>query len=631
MLKLKMTLAVAAIALPCEAFAQAAAQSGSDEVLIADLRLEAVNVAGLRPVEDRDVSVSVTTLTVEDLAVRATPYVADQLRAVPGVGVSRSGARGGLTQVRIRGGEANHTLVLLDGIEVSDPTTGETDFGLWSGVNVERIEVARGEQSALYGSDAIGGVVALTTGGEGLTGALEGGSYDSVRANLGYRRAFRDGFVGIGLSGNSTSGVDTSGNGGETDGSEGRSAIINAGWTFAADWQATALASYRESQVQTDPDIDFDGRLDNANRENDSEQWLIGGRLEGMTGPVSHILRASATQVRRENRADGTFSDRTIGERSKLAWSPSIELEAPTGDMILSGLIDWESEDYQRVGIPSFFGDPNQTAQFETFGLAGEARYVQDGLSLVASARHDANDGLFDDATTWRVGAAYSFDFGTKLRASAGTGVKNPTFTELFGFIPASFIGNRDLKPEQSTSWEIGWDQAFGPVETSLTYFSAELEDEIFTRFNPDFTSTADNRTGNSERDGVEASLQWTINDSWTLNSTLSKVTSQDDFGRDEIRVPEWTGSVALNGVFEQYQFGLAADYVGEQGDTDFGTFQPVSLDEYWLVSARFEMPVTEGLALTLQGENLLDEEVTDVFGFHGRGAGIFAGVKLRL
>ena len=94
---------------------------------------------------------------------RDAPFIVDQLRAVPGLGVSRNGAVGGLTQVRIRGAEANQTLVLVDGIEVSDPVTGETDFGLWSGLDAGRIEVLRGEQSALYGSEAIGGVVNIVT------------------------------------------------------------------------------------------------------------------------------------------------------------------------------------------------------------------------------------------------------------------------------------------------------------------------------------------------------------------------------------------------------------------------------------------------------------------------------------
>jgi vitamin B12 transporter len=135
-------------------------------------RLDPVTIVGLRPVAKEDATVSVTVLDRNALAVRDSPLLSDQLRAVPGLGVSRNGAAGGLTQVRLRGAEANQTLVLVDGIEVSDPVTGETDFGLWSGLDAGRIEVLRGEQSALFGSEAIGGVINVVTNKEaGLAAA----------------------------------------------------------------------------------------------------------------------------------------------------------------------------------------------------------------------------------------------------------------------------------------------------------------------------------------------------------------------------------------------------------------------------------------------------------------------------
>ncbi len=630
MLKLSLSLSVAALALTGAAYGQDASEDQGETVLFADLILSTIEVAGLRPIQEQDITTSITIIDASDLAVRAAPYVADQLRAVPGVGVSRSGAVGALTQVRIRGGEANHTLVLLNGAEVSDPTTGETDFGLWSGLNVERIEVARGEQSALYGSDAIGGVVSITTGGEGLSSALEYGSLNTLRGDLGFATDVDNGRFGFAVSGFTTDGVDTAGLDGEKDGSESYSALATGAFDVTNDWLLSGLASYRTSMAQTDPDSDFDGLLDNADRETESVQWLIGTVLEGDAAGFNHVFRASYNDVTRENTADDVFADETIGQRTKLSYSPSRDFVLATGELTLSGLIDWESEDYERVGIASFFGDPNQTASFDTLGLAGEALLSLDHLALTASVRRDDNDGRFDNATTWRAGAAYNFDGGAKIRASAGTGVKNPTFTELFGFIPASFVGNPDLKPEQSTSWEIGWDQDFGDVQTSLTYFSAELEDEIFTQFNPDFTSMAANRGGTSERNGIEASMRWAISDELDLSGAVSNISSQSDTGADEIRVPEWTGSAALNWTRGGMRVGLAADYVGEQGDTDFGTFQPVDLDAYWLVSATVEFPITDRLSLTLRGANLLDQTVTDVFGYHAPGAGVFIGLKLR-
>lgn len=630
MLKFSLSLSVAVLALSGAAYGQEDVTEQDEVIFNSHIKLPTIEVVGLRPVLEQDVTTSVTTLSTADLAVRAAPYVADQLRAVPGVGVSRSGGVGALTQVRIRGGEANHTLVLLNGVEVSDPTTGETDFGLWSGLNVQRIEVARGEQSALYGSDAIGGVVSVITGGEGLNSALEYGSFNTLRGDLGFATEVDNGRFGFAVSGFSTDGVDTAGLGGEKDGSESYSALATAAFDVADDWSLSGLASYRAGTALTDPDSDFDGLLDDADRETESVQWLVGATLEGDAAGFSHVFRASYNDVTRENTADGAFADETTGQRTKVSYSPSRDLALATGELTLSGLIDWENEDYERVGIADFFGDPNQSASFDTLGLAGEVLLSLDHLALTASVRHDDNDGRFDDATTWRAGAAYSFDIGAKLRASTGTGVKNPTFTELFGFIPASFVGNPNLKPEESTSWEIGWDQDFGDIQTSLTYFSAKLEDEIFTQFNPDFTSMAANRSGTSERDGVEASVRWMISDELDLSGAVSKISSQSDTGADEIRVPEWTGSVALGWTHDETRFGLAADYVGEQGDTDFGTFQSVDLDAYWLVSATAEFPITNRLSLTLRGENLLDETVTDVFGYHAPGAGMFIGLKLR-
>ncbi len=633
MLKTSLCLSVAVLALAGAAHGQED-RDPSDEIIVADFRLPTVDVAGIRPVTEQDITTSVTVLDASDLAVRDNPYLADQLRAVPGIGVSRSGAAGALTQVRIRGGEANHTLVLLDGVEVSDPTTGETDFGLFSGLNAQRVEIARGEQSALYGSDAIGGVInVVTVADEGFRGLLEGGNRSTYRADAGYGWDLAAGDVSVAVSSAVSDGVDTSGLGGETDGYQSMSGLVRGGLKLGGTWEFNGLLRYSDSEVDTDPDLDFDGRLDNADRVTESQQWTLGGGLQGDGFGFNHVIRANYSDVTRENFADGVSSDETKGERTKLAYSPSYELGVAGADVTLSGLIDWEREDYTRVGTASFFGDPNQSQSFETLGLAVEARARIEALSLNASLRRDDNDGQFDDATTWRVGGAYRFDFGGKVRASAGTGVKNPTFTELFGFFPGSFIGNPDLKPEQSTSWEIGWDQSYGDVNWSLTYFDAALEDEVFTAFNPDFTSTARNRTGDSDRSGVEFAAAWSVSDAVSLSGAAANIISQNDSGVAEIRVPEWTGSLALNWHSQDrdgLRAGLALDYVGEQMDTDFGTFQTVALDPYTLVSATAEYPVTERLSLTLRGENLLDETVTDVFGFNGPGAGVFIGVRVR-
>ncbi len=601
---------------------------------VGERRLNAVTVSGLRPVIDSRLTEDVAILDETDLSVRDTPYVADQLRAVPGVAVSRSGNVGGLTQVRLRGAEANHTLVLLDGIEFSDPVTGETDFGLLSAIGIDRIEVLRGEQSSLYGSDAIGGVIGIYTSEEdSLRGGFEIGSRDTARGSIGAGTDLNGIAIQAAASGFTTSGIDTAGLGGEKDGSANGAFLLKAQTGLGEKWSLSSLASYRDTFVESDPDTDFDGRLDNADRTTDGEQWIGGLALSGETGPIDHIIRANYNEVTRTNEADGTFTDRTIGERTKLSWSPSYSKSGIVA-YVASVLVDYEREDYERRSTDVAFGDPNQKRSFETFGVAGEYRIRVGGLNANASIRQDMNGDDFDDATTWRAGASYTFDFRGRVRGSVGRGVKNPTFTELFGFYPGTFVGNPDLQPETSESWEIGYDQEWDDATASLTYFQADLDDEIYTGFNPDFTSTALNRVNSSERSGIEAALNAELAKRLELRAQVTKFMSENDTGEDEIRVPEWTGSVAVSWQPEKdgARYGAALDYVGEQDDFDFGAFpsERVTLDSYTLLSASAEWPVAERIALTLRGENLLDQDAVDVFGYASPGAAVFVGLKLR-
>ena len=198
------------------------------------------------------------------------------------------------------------------------------------------------------------------------------------------------------------------------------------------------------------------------------------------------------------------------------------------------------------------------------------------------------------------------------------------------------------MQPEQSDSWELGVQQGFGPLTLDLTYFDAALENEIFTDFifTPGtnggfgtFFATPKNRSGESERRGVELAGTLTLSDSLSLSGAWTSLDSQNESGVDEIRVPENTVSFGLGWrslTRDGLKAGLALDYVGEQKDTDFGSFQTVTLDPYTLASATLDYPLNPHLTLTLRGENLLDETVTDVFGYRNTGRGLFIGLKVR-
>ena len=608
------------------------AQSDADAADAADV----ISVTSLRPILIDDVTTAVKVIDADEIAIRNAPFLADLLRSAPALGVSRAGGFGGLTQIRIRGAEANHTLVLIDGIEASDPATGETDLSLWSGLDAQRIEVAQGEQSALYGSDAIGGVIMVTTGGEGARAAVEGGSFGTVRGNLGVDGKLDKAAFGLTASGFTTNGVDTSGLGGEKDGTDSWSVAGRVAIELGAGWSLNSLARYGETEAQFDSDTDFDGALNDVDRLSDSAQTLLGAALLGATGTVDHALRVSWGQVERENFSDDAFTGSTTGKRLKLSYSPSSTRDWAGATHQISGLVDYEQEDYERVAVNTAFGDPNQSQEFDTLGVAGEYRLSAGSFALNASVRHDDNDDRFEDATTWRAGAAYAFDFGGRARFSIGAGVKNPNFTELFGFFPGSFIGNPDLEPERSQSWELGWDQTLSHgLSASVTYFSAKLEDEIFTAFNPDFTSSPANRNGESEREGVEFSTEWNIIEGLTAYGAASYVNSDNDSNEKEIRVPEWTGSFAMSWTppnIEKFTGGFALDIVGAQDDFNFGTFPAarVTLDSYVLASATAAYALTDRISLTLRGDNLFDSEAVDVLGYSRPGAGVFVGLQIK-
>jgi vitamin B12 transporter len=589
--------------------------------------LDPVEVTGLRPVEADQATVSVSVLTADELAARATPNPADQLRAMPGAAVSRSGSLGGLTQVRFRGAEANHTLVLFEGIEISDPVNGATDFGLLTALPVGRIEVLRGAASSIHGSDAIGGVVSIDAAqGAGVSGFAEGGSFGTGQGALGWSG---DAFGGV-ISGLTTDGVDAAGTGGEKDGSEALSGLLTGRFDLGADWSLSLVGLARRADSDFDTDTDFDGLLNDVDGRTEAQQRLVGAALAGTLGPLDHVVRASFNEVDRDNFADGAITDVAKGQRTRVSWSPSYK----AGAHRLTGLVDFERETYERSDV-QFGGATDADEAFESVSFAGEYWLTAGAFDLAASVRHDDNRGRFDNATTWRLGAGYALDsVGGRVRASVGTGIKNPTFTELYGFFTGSFIGNPDLKPEESQGWEIGWEQAIGGVSYSATYFDANLENEIYTAFNPDFTSTALNRAGESERSGVELAGRWQAFANLSLAGQATLFDSQDDTGADEIRVPEMTVSVSADWQVQPdgLRLGLALDQVGEQGDFDFGPFPSrlVALEAYTLASLTAEYPVTERLAVTLRGENLLDETATDVFGYNGPGAGVFVGLKLR-
>ncbi len=618
---------------------------------------EILVTASRTPLSSRQTGSSYTIIDAEQIAQRQAVHVSDLLRDVPGIAVSRSGGIGAQTQIRLRGAEADQTLVLIDGIEANDPSQGSGfDFAHLLTSDIERIEIIRGPQSSLWGSDAMAGVINIITkeAGEGtqLTGLLEGGSFATVRGAVG--ASHRGSNYHISINGNflRSDGTNVAEQGDEDDGYKNATLNLKAGINPLDNIELSVLARHTIAEKDFDPApfpafVPADG-----DRESESTQTYIMGRakLDLFDGGWQHIASVAFTDTDNDNFADGEENTSTQGEKLKFSYQTSIFFDTTTfadASHTVTLAIETETEKFKQTGKPSFFGNPNQEQRFTNNGYVAEYRLdLWDRLFISTSVRYDDND-LFENPITYRGSIAYNITTtGTTLRGAYGTAVKNPSFTDRFGFTPDTFFGNPNLDPERSKGWEVGIDQDLfnDHMRISLTFFQERLEDEINGFFfDPTLGTfggfTAVNIDGESERKGVEVAVQTDITDSLTIIGSYTYVdsTQEDVTGKQtrEIRRPEHVASLNVNYRFlnDKANINLGIDYTGDQTDNDFSTFPAtsVSLDDYVLVNLAAEYSFTDNISLFGRIENLLDEDYRDIFGFSTPGIAGYAGIRMNL
>ncbi|VAW02659.1 TonB-dependent receptor [hydrothermal vent metagenome] len=584
-------------------------------------------VTGSRiPIPISEVTAAASIIPAEELQARGDQYIADALRRIPGVAVNRSGPAGALTQVRLRGSEANHVLVLIDGMQASDPFTDGFNFGAASSDGVARIEVLRGEQSALWGTDAIGGVVQILneplSDGDTLRGQIEWGSFNTSSFAVAASHNGDIGKVWGNVSGLNTHGYDVSGNNGETDGFSQLTGTGGANLTLSDNWTFQVRGRAQSSSSEFDADTDFDGRLNDVERALDTDIAQARIALVGTGGPgnLSHQVFGSYLNSR-----TNSGSSRSKGTRRKIGWQATGNWTTGAVDNRLTALVEGRFETYENDGGPG--AGQNQKQDNNMYAFAAEYQGNAGPVILSLSARNEQND-LFANANSLRAGVAVNVQsLNGKFRASVGQGVKNPGFFELFGFFPAFFVGNPDLKAEKSTGFELGWDQKFALGSASVTVFTSDLENEIFTDFGV-FPATARNRTGTSRREGIELGLdlQWT--QGLSTSSSVSFLRSQEN-GIDEIRRPNFLASFSLfwTDASQNWQASVGVDHNGDMQDTDFGSFQRVNLPAYTLVRAKLSRKIGKSFQVYLRAENLANNKYQEVFSFAGQERAIYGGL----
>ena len=567
------------------------------------------------------------------------PMIADLLRLTPGVSVAVSGPRGSQTQLRMRGAEANHTLLIVDGIRFNDPAAGnEARFELLINDSIDRIDILRGPMSAFFGSEAIGGVVDVHTNGASrdlsADAVAEYGSLDSTR--LSGRAAGRAGRLelGGGASWQASDGIDSFGSGGDRDGFANRSASFKTVLKPTPDIEIGAVGHWIEATSE------YDG-LDpasfrRADTPDETRNRIAAGRLWGRfesgswTGKADSSLLGSANR----NRLGNAPLNSTFGRR----FTASGQLSRSFGVHKLTAALDHQAEHF-RARDQVFFGGTDQDRSRSLVAATGEweAGWSRRFLTSVA-LRHD-RFSAFADATTLNVFVEAKPTKELRLWGGYAEGMAQPTFYDLYGFFPGSFTGNPALRPERAENWQVGlqW-QKRGRLSFRLNLFKANLEDEIVDVFDPaTFGSTTANATGTSHRRGLELDAEWRPAKAanFMFNYTLLDSEERQVAGGlklREVRRPRHSFNLMGQGRAGPFSWGATLAYVGKRGDTDFDAFpaRAVTLDDYLLASLRVAWRISPRLEAYIRAENALDANYQDVVGYRTPGRTVYAGLRFR-
>jgi vitamin B12 transporter len=598
------------------------------------------------PVPIETIGSALTVITAKDIEQKQVKFVSDVLRDVPGVAVNRSGTFGTQTQVRIRGAEANQTLVLIDGVEMNDPAGGsEFDFSTLLAADIERIEILRGPQSSLYGSDAIGGVINIITkkgrGAPTVSAGGQAGSFGTFTGDGAVRGGGDRYHYSFGAAGLRTDGVNISTMGPENDGYNNTTLTARAGVQPLPNLDFDVFGRYVTGSIDTDtntavgPDgwdipIDTDSRTDFIQKIG-----RVQGKATVLDGQWDHIVGIGYNEIRRANFLKDILTSRTIGSKDKVDYQTNFRFETPAvadAAHTLTFLFDRENEGQETS---------TRSDNVINYGYVGDYRLaLWDRLFLTAGARYDNND-LFKNSTSPRFTGAYLHrETETRLHGSWGKGQKNPSLFELFGFSP-NFRPNPDLTPENSTGWDVGVEQGFldGRVTVDVTYFNNRIRDLISFDILPGFVFFPVNLEGINKIRGTEVTLSARIWDNLTGTLQYTYTDGQDAAGLELLRRPRHTASATLNYAFlpdedgyERANVNLNVRYNGTQRDIVFSsaTFASgrVTLPAYTLINLTASYEVLPRLAVIARLENLLNQDYQEVFGFNSPGIGAYAGLR---
>ena len=531
--------AVAAASSAATVWNTAVAQMAGEED---EKTIDTIVVTGTR-IEQTAAETGSTIRVIESAEIEAKGfgYALDAIAGAPGVTVNQNGAFGGSATVRIRGASSDQTLVLVDGVSVNDASSpgGGFNFARLDTENIERIEILSGPHSTLWGTDAIGGVVSITTKrpGEGLTGDAfaQAGSFGMFRggtsvSNAGAAGDFRLAATQVGTDGISRADV-RNGNT-EDDGFDSHTLSAQGGLNLPAGARIDGSVLFNDSRTEFDSfAFGAQGNVADGDELNETEERSAQLSLTAplLDGRLDNLLLIGRSGIDRHNFSDGAPSHAAEGERTLFRYQ---------------GTLTMDDRNTLAVGAEREESTARQTRS--TLGglfALYEFRPVE-ALTLTGGLRSDDHD-RFGSETTARLAAAWQASSSVTLRGSWGQGFKTPTMFQTTFFCCGAAAPNEELKPERSEGVDIGaeWRSAGGRGQAGITVFQQDTVDLI------DFSFAAGGYSNIAEVEsrGVEITAGWNLTRSLALSADYAYIRALEGDGSPRLRVPRHSGDLMLN------------------------------------------------------------------------------------
>lgn len=583
---------------------------------------ELIVTANRLPTEASRVGSSVDVIDAAEIERRQPVQALDLLKRLPGVSISRNGGFGSTSTVRLRGSESGMVKVLVDGVEVNDAasTGNEFDFNSLLTGDIEKIEVLKGPQSALYGNDAMGGVINIITrqgsGAPRITALAEAGSYGTFRQQAGISGASGGTSYALNASNLHTDGFSRTFVGSEKDGSDARSVSGKLGV------QATEVLRFDVTGGWSWLDSEYDPYAADgpASQEKNMWQGRAAADLSLLDGRFTNNLAISAASTKRDfDEPTGWYTDSSFDSlRKSLDYQGNLHFGRDTATFGLSV----EEED-AKVNNTSALGlEPGIDDEVTTKSafIQYQAELVEN-LTVTAGGRVDDHEAYGSKATYRLTGAYLVPASGTILRASYGTAYKAPTLYQLY----APLYGSTSLRPEESKGLDAGIEQPL--LDGKLT-----LGASLFRNFYDNligFTSAYVN-VAKARTQGVELSVQARPLESLRLSANYTFLDATDRISGDDLpRRPRNSVNASIDwDATERLTLGAALRYTSKQLDSAYDS--TAFLAGATVVDTTIRWQGWENVSLFGRVENLFDKDYQEVLNYRAPGRSAYGGVQVR-